>query len=307
MLLPMTAAALVASTPALVASEAEALQPGTRAMIEAAIAGGDPKAVEIVLGLARQTNPEAAEEIDRIGEGFRADLSAREAAEARAAQERLASASMFDAWKGEVELGATRSTGTTDSLGFFAAASGTREGIKWRHKFAARADIQETNDVTTTERILVSWQPNLKFADRFYAYGIAQFEYDPLLGYDSRYTLGGGLGHAVLAREGLRLDVEGGPVVRVTDPVDAARRADVAGRASLDLAWAITPTLSFKQTGAFYYQPGETSGTTLSALEATLIGDLKARLSYNVQYEKDAPPGTSSVDTTSRATLIYSF
>jgi putative salt-induced outer membrane protein len=38
-----------------------------------------------------------------------------------------------------------------------------------------------------------------------------------------------------------------------------------------------------------------------------LFGPLKGRLSYNVQYERDAPEGQKRTDTVSRASLVYAF
>jgi putative salt-induced outer membrane protein len=42
-------------------------------------------------------------------------------------------------------------------------------------------------------------------------------------------------------------------------------------------------------------------------LDTRLIGRLKARFSYDVQYEDRKLTGHEPLDTTSRATLVYSF
>lgn len=298
------ATVLAVSEPTVVA---EPLPAAVRAMIDAAIARDDPKLVASIIELARATNPSAGPEIEAIEAAYRTDQTAKKEEQERAKRERIEAASLLDMWKGQVELGGTRSTGSADSLGLYASVNVEREGIDWRHKLNARADFQETNDVTSTKRALLSWQPNYKIDGGRYAYGLAQYEYDPLLGYDSRYTLGGGIGYTVIGRPKLKLVVEGGPALRLTDPVAGPASTSLAARASLDLGWKIAPALEFKQSGAFYYERGDTSANAQSALDATLIGDLKARLSYNVQYERNAPAGTDAIDTTSRATLIYSF
>lgn len=296
-----------AANPAVEAAPPSRLLPGTKAMIEAALASGDAAAVNTVLRLAKATNPAGLVEIETIETAYRTGVTERKEQEARQRREALGAAGALDNWRGQIEVGGSRSTGNTESLGLYAAVGLERDGLDWRHKLTVRADFQETNEVSTTKRALAAWQPNYKFDDRLYGYGLAQYEYDPLLGYDSRYSLGGGIGYAIVARPMLNIDLEGGPAVRFTDPVAGQTLTSLAGRASLNLGWKIAPTLELKQNGALFYEQGETSANAQTALDATLIGALKARLSYNVQYETNAPRGADEIDATSRATLIYSF
>lgn len=301
----LAAAPALASEPTI--AQPPALPDGVRAMIEAAMRSGDAKAVETVTALAKMTHPSAAGEIDMLSQAF----NNRRAEEARLAErkriEELTRASFIEKWKGQVELGASRSTGNTDSLGLYGSLSAEREGLKWRHRFTARADIQESNNITTTERVLVAWQPNYKFDDRAYAFGLGQYEYDPVLGYDSRLTLGGGIGYGVIRTPAMKLDFEGGPALRRTDWIADQTNTTLSARGSLNFGWKISPTVELNQAAAFYYEPGDSSATALTSLDTKLIGDLKARFSYNVQYEASRPPGVEPVDTLSRATLIYNF
>jgi putative salt-induced outer membrane protein len=278
-----------------------------RAMIVAAIATGEAKSVELVVRLAKETHGFAAHEIDRIHQGFQTKVAATKAQEEQARVQRLEQASLLDSWKGQVEFGASRSTGNTSALGVFGALGFEREGLRWRHKLTARADLQETNGVTSSERLLASWQPRLRFDERFYTYGIAEYEYDRFQGYDNRYTLGGGGGYAAIATPTTKLDLEGGPAFRHTDYMDKPAATNVAARASLNFAWAITPTLEFKQNSSLYFEPGDSSANALSVIDAKLLGPIKARLSYDVRYESDVPAGVDEVNTQSRATLVYAF
>lgn len=283
------------------------LSDGTRKMIEAAIDDGDGKAIDTVLKLARKTSPEAKDEIDAIEIPYRAEIARAKAEKEQRRLAQLASSDVFQNWKGQVELGASRTTGSRSSFGLFGSLAAERTGLRWGHKVAARADIQETNDVTTAQRVLASWQPNFKVGERFYAFGLAQYEYDPILGYDARYTTGGGVGIGLVRNDVLKVEFEGGPAVRHTRDVKGPADTTLSGRGSLNLGWKIGPNLGFSQASAFYYEPGESSATAQTALDTKLIGSLKARLSYNVVYEEARPKGREAVDTSSRATLIYSF
>ncbi|ARS26560.1 DUF481 domain-containing protein [Sphingomonas sp. KC8] len=283
------------------------LPPSVRALLDAAIASDDPQTVSAIARLARKTAPWAANQADALKDDYNAVVAEKKATAERERIARLSNASFFDNWKGEVELGGSRSTGNTRALGLYGSAKGEREGVRVRHRFNARADLQETSGVTTTERILASYQPNLKFDDRFYAYGLGQYEHDRFLGYDNRYTLGGGFGYSLVSNDKMKLDFEGGPAVRYTDFIAEPGKTTIAGRASMALRWQIAPTVSLTQDAALYVESGSTNATSSIALDTKLFGPLKTRLSYNIQYERDAPAGRDPVDTLSRATLVYSF
>lgn len=278
-----------------------------REMIEVAIREGNPKTVDAVLHIARKAHPDALEEIRAIEAGYRQEQAAKKEEKEQLRIAELLNASVFDHWKGQLEIGASRATGNSDSLGLFGATNLTREGLRWRHKLTARADIQRNRGVTTTERVLAGWQPNFKFDERIYTFGLTQYEHDRFLGYSNRYTLGLGGGYGVIATERMKVDLEGGPALRHTDFVDGPDETRLAGRASLALDFKITPTLHFAQKGSVYLEQGDSSASSQTILDTKLIGDLKARFSYNIQYERDAPPGRDPVDTLSRATLVYSF
>lgn len=290
-----------------VAPTAEGLPAGVRAMIDAAIASGDKKAAETMLRFARQTHKAGAAEIDGVEKAWKAKLAAAAEAEKKALHARIAEAGMFEQWDGQIELGASRSTGRSDRLGFYGAIGIDREGIDWRHKVTARAEIQESRGVTTTERILASWQPSYAFGRRVYGYGLGQYEYDPFQGYVGRYTAGAGLGYKLVDAGPARLEVEGGPALRHTDRAGPEEHSNLATRASVNFRWKLAPELEFKQTSALYYERGDSNASALTTLDARLIGPLKARFSYDVRYESGDGGGADSLDTHSRVTLVYSF
>jgi putative salt-induced outer membrane protein len=288
---------------------APALPGEVRTVIEAAIKSGDSAAVETVAKFARQAYPGATSDIDAVVKDFRAARAAAQAREAEAKKEKLATAGPLDLWKGQVELGGARSTGSTSSLGVYAALNADRQGLKWRHRVEARAEFQRTNGVLSKERITGSWQPRYAVKDGLYLYGLTQYEHDPFVGFDGRYTLGAGGGYAVIAGPRMHLDLEGGPALRQTDyRRDAEGDATtIAARASANFAWKISPRLEFRQTGSLYVEEDNGSGSAISALDAVLFGPVKVRLSYELRYERDALRNVDTLDTSSRATLVLGF
>lgn len=277
------------------------------AMIAAAYRTGDDATINAVVGVAKATFPNEVAVIDRLAAGDAAVLAQMRKDEQERERIRIQQARFFQIWKGELEAGASRSTGTSRSLGVYASAKLTRDGLDWRQKFSARIDLQQTDNVTTTERLIAAWQPNYKFDERLYAYGLTQYEHDRTLGYNSRFTIGAGLGYTVLATGNAKLEVEGGPAFRHTDYTDEPTHNTIAARASLTGKIALSPTVSISQDAALFFEAKDTTISATTALETTLIGALKAKFSYNIQYEQNAPEGTHALDTVTRATLVYGF
>jgi len=277
------------------------------AMLDAAYRSGDDATIRSVIGVAKATFPDQAIEIDRLAAGDAAVLAqSRKEAQMRQ-QERIAEATFFEIWKGELEVGASQSNGTSDVGGVYASAKLTRDGLAWRQKFAARVDYQRTNGLTTTERALAAYQPNYKFSDDGYAFGLVQYERDRSLGYLNRETIGAGVGLTAFKSPRGKVDFEGGPAIRVTDFIDQPNRTTVAARGSLAARYTLSPSLNFSEDASLFVEAGDTTAISTSAIDTRLIGRLKAKLSYNVQYEQDTAAGQKSLDTVGRATLVYAF
>ena len=277
------------------------------AMLDAAYRSGDDNTIRSVIGVAKATFPEQAIEIDRLAAGDAAVLAQTRKEAQMKQQERIAEATFFEIWKGELEFGGSQSDGTSNVGGVYASAKLTRDGLLWKQKFSARIDYQRTNGLTTTERALAAYQPNYKLSDDSYAYGLVQYERDRTLGYLNRETVGAGIGLTAFKSPRGKIDFEGGPAIRETDFIDQPNRLTLAARASVAARYTLSPSLNLSEDASMFVESGDTTASSTSAIDTRLIGRLKAKLSYNVQYEQDAAPGQKSLDTTGRATLVYAF
>lgn len=208
---------------------------------------------------------------------------------------------------GEGEAGAFKNTGNAPGIGLVGAFKLLAEGQNWRIGTNARADYQETSGVVTREQYRFSAEPNYKFDERGYLFGLGQYEQDRFQGFASRYSISGGLGYKVLNAEHAKINVKAGPAWRVTEPVEADRESVVAGLASLEAKVTLSPGLQYSQDASIYSDATGSTFYTLAALDSKLIGKLKARLSYMVQHETAPELGRLGTDTTSRLTLVYGF
>ena len=271
-----------------------------RTMLDAAMQDGDERAVDAITKYARVGDPASADLVLRRTTDWRE-------ARARARDQQVRTASAFQLWRGRVEAGGFVSSGNSNITGLSGAADLTREGLRWRHRVLAQADLQRTDGVTSRERYVVGYQPNYKINDRGYIYGNGQYEADRFLGYDNRYSGSVGVGYGVLRRPGLTLDVEVGPAFRQTDFTDQTSQGSVAGRGSIDLDWTLFSGLSLSQDASAYVERFNSTVRSVSAIEAKLLGPLSAKLSYTLQYESQPPAGRLSTDSISRASLVYNF
>ncbi|MBB4613616.1 DUF481 domain-containing protein [Novosphingobium taihuense] len=305
--------ALVATTAEPVASDA-ALPAGVAEMIDAALSSGDQAEVEAVLRAARRAYPAAGEAIDHRVAAWKATrLVSTPTPAAAVPVKATTSASEPPAlvravkWTGEGEAGAFANTGNAPGIGLVGGFKLLVEGENWRVGTTARADYQETDSVVTREQYRFSAEPNYKFDDRGYLYGLGQYEKDRFQGFASRYSISGGLGYSVLKDEGAKLSVKAGPAWRVTNAVGGERESVVAGLASLEAKVKLGPGLEYSQDASAYVDAQGSTFYTLAALDSRLIGKLKARLSYMVQHETAPELGRLGTDTTSRLTLVYGF
>ncbi len=276
------------------------IPPQVKAMLDAAIASGNEGEVATIVKYARAAAPDSAEAIGAVADGWRNERRAK-------AVEKLREAGPFDLWKGRAEIGGYLTTGNTENIGISGALDLQRETVRWRHKVRLAADYQESLGLVSREHYLAAYEPNFKFSERGYVYGAAQYESDRFLGYTDRYSASLGAGYSAIKGPAMTLDVELGPAFRHTNFTDATVESSVAARGSLDFDWKLSKGLTLSQDASAYVQHYNSSVTGTTALNARLIGPLAAKLSYSVQYESMPPIGRVGTDTTSRASLVYSF
>ena len=277
-----------------------------RAMIDAALETGDEAKVQTVIALAKAPNPDDAAELDAIMMRFKTDLVAAAAEEAAEKEAAIRSAGFFENWTGKGELGAFNSTGNAENTGVTASLSLVKEGIRWRHKLAGRADYQEANGVTTRAPFVASYEPNFKSTDRLFAYALAQYERDRFQGFSARYSASAGLGYDVLT-DGPTLSVKAGPAWRRTELVDGTSTSNLAGLAAFDFDWAISDTISFTQDGSALVQSGSSTFISDTGVQAAISDAFSVRLSYTLEHDTDPPLGAVKTDSLSRITILYDF
>lgn len=308
---------VLAPLAACAAPAAAELPPPVKAMIEAAIAGGDAAKIRAVIDVAKQTNPADIAEIDALHAVFLARQSEAAAAEKARKEEAIRTAGVFENWGGRGQIGAFQSTGNSDDVGVSLSLSLERTGVDWQHRLRANVDYQRSNGATSREQYLAAWEPRFQINGSLFAYSLAQYERDRFQGFSSRYALSGGLGYKVLEGTAAQLSVKAGPAWRRTDYITGTDDDSLGVLAGVDFDWQLARQLKFTQdadlvadsnsAAQVFIGSNSVSALLVSGLEAKMTDRLTTRLSYSVDYDSNPPVGAVSTDTMTRFTLVYGF
>ncbi len=271
-----------------------------RTMLEEAMASRNDGDVATIVKYARRAAPKHSQKIADLASHYTSERSEKTVRQLR-------TASFGALLKGRAEIGGWINSGNSNNMGLTGVLDLSREGYRWRHKLKLQADYQENEGVSSREHYLAAFEPNYKVDDRLYAYGAAQYESDRFFGYTNRYSASAGAGYTAIARGPVTLELELGPAFRHTAFTGGNTERNLAARGSVDFDWKLTPALTFRQDTSAYVQAANSTVTSLSAVDAKLLGPLSARFSYNIQYESLPPVGRVNTDTTGRASLVYAF
>lgn len=279
------------------ASAAELPAP-VRAMVENAARSGDAAKIGAVVAVAKETNPDSAAEIDALVSAIASELAAKREAE-------LQQAGFFQNWTGSGQVGASFSTGNSETKSFTAGLLLQRDGLAWRHRADFLADIVDNDGGNDQERILAGYQIDYKFSDRMYLLGRFEYERNREAGIRRRFAESIGIGWRAVNSDRVKWDLEGGPSLRQTR-FDTYDENSFAFRGASRFAWALSDTTAFTNDTALFVD-GAASINNTSALTSKIFGALSARLSVNLAWEEKPPLGLEKLDTTSRVTLVYDF
>ena len=207
------------------------------------------------------------------------------------------------------------STGNAEESGLALGLGLKKESLKWRHRVDAIADYRETEGVKTKERYFAGYEGNYKITDRLYAVGALSWEKDVFAGIDRRFAESLGIGYRVIDQKTLHLDVDASVAARQTEyvrpqvsiPGKDYSESTIGGRLGGRLVWDINENTSLSEVAVAYIDSRSNTLESTTALTTRLSGSLAARLSFNIRNESDPPLGREQTDTTTRASLVYSF
>jgi putative salt-induced outer membrane protein len=307
--LGLTPGLTLALTPAL--AQDSPISAPVAAMIRAAATLDDGAALEAVLQTAIRTFPDQREALIALAQSLARSQDAPAEAPADPPAEPTAEPGpggffSLSGWQGQIDLGGTLNNGNTREKAVSTALSVKRDANRWKHAAKLTFDFTQSGGVTTKQRLFAAYQLDYKFSDRAYALGLADYEDDSFSGFTNRVNLGAGFGYKVLATEHHHWSLEAGPGLRLDNIAGGGRDTSLVGRMASRFSWDISDTAIFSHDASALIDGGALLEAT-AALTLKINAALSGKLSYNARYNTRPPAGIRKTDTTTRASIVYSF
>ncbi len=213
----------------------------------------------------------------------------------------------FRGWDGEAELNFLRSSGNTrqESLGLGGKLK--RDADKFHHMITGFFDLNKNTGIKDKQRWGLSYKLDYDFSEKLYVTGFAGYENDQFGAFRERITASLGIGYPIISNDSYSWKVEGGPSVLFTKDLPGdGYSGDFNAFANSIFDWTINDRSNFTNTTVLYFG-SKSVIESKTALKVKINGALSSKLSYDILYDRDAPPGRKKTDTIARAGLLYDF
>ncbi|MFQ6370850.1 YdiY family protein [Shewanella sp. YIC-542] len=218
-----------------------------------------------------------------------------------------------DTFAGDAELGATVTTGNTQTTSVKGRLAMKHELGNWENLYLLEGLYKDDTKVVTAKRYLGSVQGNYRFGDRSYMFATGAYEVDPFTGYDYKFNTAAGYGYRLYQGNNSFLDGEFGPGYQYRR-LDNEQQQDLGYTSESN--WVAHGVLKYElgisETSKFQQMLVADYGDTLDArsetsITANIIGALSMKFAVIVRYNSDPLDDKNSTDTETNMTLLYSF
>jgi putative salt-induced outer membrane protein len=219
-------------------------------------------------------------------------------------------------WSGTVSGGYLATSGNAESKAASLKAAVAYEAGKWTHSAGATANLASQQGDSTAEAYTAALKTRFNFAERWYAFGSADWIGDRFSAYEYQVYEAAGLGWHAIVPPKHRLDLEAGPGFRQTKLRDVAAtplvdesesQTDVIGLARLEYEWTLSENARFLEKASVIAGSDNTLYESITELKAGLVGNIALVLGYIVRHNTDVAPGFEKTDTQTTVSLEYAF
>jgi putative salt-induced outer membrane protein YdiY len=214
-----------------------------------------------------------------------------------------------DAWSGILDTGLSLTRGNSATLAFSLSAKAAR--VTKRDKISVYSTAVYASDNTTppsrttAHAIRGGIRADFNVSERWFVFGLADFEYDEFQHLDLRNVLGGGLGYHVIKRKNTTFDLFGGGdyeqeyfsaaaafptgLTRKTGEVLAGEELNMKLNDRFALTEKVSLFPNFSDSGQYRFQFDATAATKLKTW-------LSWQLTFSDRYLSNPLPGLKSND-----------
>lgn len=210
-------------------------------------------------------------------------------------------------WSGKATLGYLATSGNTENSNLNAAFEVAYAANKWLHEFRAAAISASDSDSTTAEAYDLGWRSERNFTETNFLFGRLDWRSDRFSTYEKQFSQTVGYGRRVISGDTHNLSIEVGAGVRQSDLADGSSESELIFRAGANYVWTLSDTSKFKQDLNIEAGEVNTFLESVTAISASLVGNLSLVASYTVRHNTDVLPATEKTDTFSALSLEYLF
>lgn len=214
---------------------------------------------------------------------------------------------------GEAELGATLTTGNTETSSYKARFALKQELGNWENQYVLEGLYKEDTDEVTAKRYFLGVQGDYLINDVSYMFANTNYEVDPFTGYDFTSTTSAGYGYRFIDTDTMSLKAEVGPgyIYQQLDDESALDEGydsddSIVAHAVVDFQTKISDSSKFQQK--FVADWGnKVDARSETSLTANIVGALAMKFAIIVRYNSEPVDDKESTDTETNMTLLYSF
>jgi putative salt-induced outer membrane protein len=215
------------------------------------------------------------------------------------------------AWTGSLGLSWLATSGNTDTSSLGLDLSLTREPDPWGLEFVARGNRADQAGNLTAENYLAAVRAMRKLSVRWDAFGGLSYAKDTFAGFDSQIVASAGVTYKALLGPKHLLAFDMGLSWTTEDVVPPYPDVDFVG-GLFGLAWEWKLSDGAKLTERLVFTPNFDDSEdwrlgSMTAIEASVNEWLALRLGFDVRY-RNLPIGLNkNTDTTSTASVVFTF
>ncbi len=210
-------------------------------------------------------------------------------------------------WYGRAAVGYLATSGNTENSNLNSTFEVGYEEGRWDHFFDALAINSTESGQTTTEAYGWGLRSELSLSEFNFLFGRLRWRKDRFSSFEKQFSQTVGYGRRLLNNDRHNLDADVGFGARQSELADGSTENEFILRAGLNYRWAISDNAEFRETVTIEAGDQNTYLESITALSATLVGDLALVASYTVKHNTDVLPGLEKSDTYSALSLEYQF
>jgi len=210
-------------------------------------------------------------------------------------------------WHGEGEFGLAITSGNSNTETLNGRLKLINNTGLWRHTLGLEALFVSDSDATTAERYTFGYKADRKISDYDYLFGAFRYDNDRFSGFDFQSSLTVGYGRRLFEHSRSRLDIEAGAGYRFSETADGVNQNQVISRFYGDYEYKVSENALFSQSLLIESGSDNTFTESVTAFKVGFAEKLALKLSLTARNNSDTPVGTTSTDTISAASVVYSF